>query len=112
HVEKVTDPGGTINYTYYANGTLKTADFGGSVQRTEQDGWGRKTKLTDPSAGVYTYEYNGFGEITKETTPKGTTTYEYDNYGKLVSKTLEGDHTDMAWVYTYKTDTKLPEKTT
>ncbi|MGS2741650.1 RHS repeat-associated core domain-containing protein [Sinomicrobium sp. M5D2P17] len=112
NVEKVTDPGGTINYTYYANGTLKTADYGGSVQRTEQDGWGRKTKLTDPSAGVYTYEYNGYGEMTKETTPKGTTTYEYDNYGKLVNKKLEGDHTDMAWVYTYKTDTKLPEKTT
>ncbi|RNL68614.1 hypothetical protein ED312_23130 [Sinomicrobium pectinilyticum] len=112
NVEKVTDPGGTIQYTYYANGNLKTADYGGSVQRTEQDGWGRKTKLTDPSAGVYTYEYNGYGEMTKETTPKGTTTYEYDNYGKLESKTLEGDHTDMAWVYTYDHEINLPTKTT
>ncbi|MDZ4147697.1 MAG: RHS repeat-associated core domain-containing protein [Flavobacteriaceae bacterium] len=102
------DPGGTVNYTYYGNGNLKTADYGGVAVSVEQDGWGRKTKLTDPSAGIYTYEYNGFGETTKETTPKGQTVYAYDSKGKLLSKVLTGDDTDMAMLYTYHATTKLP----
>lgn len=107
---KVQDPGGTINYKYYAHGGLKSADYGGSVQTLEYDGWGRKTKLADPSAGVYTYTYNGFGEVVQETTPKGTSTYTYDNNtGKLIGKTLNGDATNMVYNYTYNNTTKLPE---
>jgi len=97
----VTDPGGTINYSYYGNGNLKTANYNGVVVATEQDGWGRKTKLTDPSAGTYDYDYNGFGELTSETTPKGATAYEYTPIGKLHQKTIVGDNTDMSIQYTY-----------
>jgi RHS repeat-associated protein len=105
----VQDPGGTINYSYHANGQLKTADYGGSVQALEYDGWGRKTKLTDPSAGVYTYAYNDFGEITEETTPKGTTKYTYDATGTLTAKTLTGDAANLGYNYTYNGTTKLLE---
>ncbi|NJN35972.1 MAG: RHS repeat protein [Nitrospiraceae bacterium] len=70
-ITSLQDPGGTVTYAYFGNGNMKTANYGGSVQTLEQDGWGRKTKLTDPSAGIYTYEYNGYGEVTKETTPQG-----------------------------------------
>lgn len=102
------DPGGTITYSYYAHGGLKTADYGGSTQSLEYDGWRRKTKLTDPSAGVYTYIYNALGEITKETTPKGETNYTYDpTTGKLTSKILTGDHTNLNYSYTYNPTTKL-----
>lgn len=102
------DPGGTINYSYYAHGGLKTADYGGSTQTLEYDGWGRKTKLVDPSAGQYTYTYNGFGEITQETTPKGVTNYTYDNAtGKLTGKTLTGDDTGLGYTYSYNNTTKL-----
>ncbi len=101
------DPGGTINNTYYANGNLKLADYQGSVQSIEQDGWGRKIKLTDPSAGIYTYEYNDLGETTKETTPKGNTVYTYDAVGKLQTKRIQGDGTDMSYTYTYDGSTKL-----
>lgn len=104
------DPGGTINYSYYAHGGLKSTDYGGSIQSLEYDGWGRKTKLTDPSAGAYTYTYNHFGEITQETTPKGVTNYTYDNAtGKLMSKTLnDGAPTpSLAYAYTYNNTTKL-----
>lgn len=107
NVVSVSDPGGTITYTYYANGMQKTASYSGITIRIEQDGWGRKTKLTDPSAGVYTYSYNGFGEIKTETTPKGSTTYSYDAAGKLLSKDIQGDHTDMQLQYTYNASTKL-----
>jgi len=110
-VVSVQDPGGTVTYSYYANGNLKETDYGGSVQTIEQDGWGRKTKLTDPSAGVYTYSYDGWGQIVEETTPKGTATYGYDGVGKVLSKSLVGDSTDMQWTYSYDPVHKLPVQT-
>ncbi|TAF45035.1 MAG: hypothetical protein EAZ64_05515, partial [Sphingobacteriales bacterium] len=106
-VTETTDPGGTIKNTYYANGNLKTADYAGSVQSIEYDGWGRKTKLTDPSAGVYTYTYNDFGETTKETTPKGITTFSYDANGKLIGKVITGSGTNMTYQYIYNSDKLL-----
>jgi RHS repeat-associated protein len=102
------DPGGSINFSYYAHGGLKAANYDGSVQTLEYDGWGRKTKLVDPSAGQYTYTYNAFGEITQETTPKGVTNYAFDNItGKLTSKTLTGDDTGLGYTYSYDNTTKL-----
>jgi|GEM_PF-199445 len=101
------DPGGNISYSYFANGNLKIADYEGITQVTEQDGWGRKIKLTDPSAGVYQYEYDGFSQITKETTPKGVTEYTYDGTGKISTKKVTGDNTNMQYTYTYDGTTKL-----
>jgi RHS repeat-associated protein len=110
NVTQVTDPGGTIAYTYFGNGALKTSTFSGITMTMEQDGWGRKTKLIDPSAGTYTYEYNGFGEMTKEITPKGNTVYLYSTLGKLERKTVTGDAaTNMIINYTYDPLSKLPK---
>lgn len=108
-VASITDPGATINYTYYGNGSLKTADNNGVLVVTEQDGWGRKTKLIDPSAGTYEYEYNGYGEMTKEITPKGITDYTYSPLGKLLKKIIEGDHIEMSINYMYDATNKLLE---
>lgn len=105
-----TDNGGTITYQYFANGNLKSSNFGGVVVEVEQDGWGRKKKLTDPSAGVYEYEYNEFGEIKKETSPKGITNYTIDDFGKVTEKTIvgiNGDTTNNKTVFTYNSGTKL-----
>ncbi|WP_460692271.1 FG-GAP-like repeat-containing protein [Mucilaginibacter puniceus] len=107
NIKTVQDPGGTINYTYFGNGGLKSTDYGGSGQTIEQDGWGRKTKLTDPSAGVYMYTYNQFGEPLTEVTPKGTTTYTYLADGRINSKDITGDHTDMEYAYSYNSDKLL-----
>jgi len=106
-IETLQDPGGTINYSYYANGNMKTANYAGITQSIEQDGWGRKTKLTDPSAGVYAYEYDDWGQLTKETTPKGITQMSYDGAGKVTQKKLTGDDTNMQQDYTYDGTTKL-----
>lgn len=103
--------GGTINYNYFANGNLKETNYSGNKITITQDGWGRKTSLTDPSAGNYTYEYNALGEITKETTPNGSTTYKLYDSGKLDTKTLAGSNTDSKTVYNYGAD-GLPLKTT
>jgi RHS repeat-associated protein len=101
------DPGGTINYSYYANGNMKTANYGGTIQSIEQDGWGRKTKLTDPSAGVYEYQYDNWGQLIKEITPKGLTEISYDSTGKISQKKLTGDDTNIQQDYIYDGTTKL-----
>jgi len=106
-IEILQDPGGTINYSYFANGNLKTAHYAGITQTIEQDGWGRKTKLTDPSAGIYTYNYDEWGQLTKEITPKGVTEMTYDGAGKVTQKKITGDGTDMRMDYIYDTTTKL-----
>lgn len=104
----VIDPGGTINYTYYGNGNLKSADNNGVIVSMEQDGWGRKTKLTDPSAGIYEYTYNGYGELLNETNPKGATNYTYSSIGKLLEKHTTGDNnTDILIQYTYHPVNKM-----
>ena len=100
------DPGGTISYTYYANGNLRQSDYDGVVVRIEQDGWGRKTRLSDPSAGVYTYKYNPYGQLIEEATPKGTTTYAYNSQGRLTKKEITGDATQMTTEYRYDPQTK------
>lgn len=99
NLSSVTESTGTINYSYFGNGNLKSSSFNGSQTILEQDGWGRKSKLIDPSAGTYTYYYDGFGAVTKETTPKGTTDYSYSNAGLLLNKQITGDNTNMFIAY-------------
>ncbi len=91
NVISLTDaPGGTITYNYFANGNLKKTTFEGQQTIITQDGWGRKSKLIEPSAGEYNYTYNGFGQPLTETTPNGATTYTYTNIGKLNTKWVKG----------------------
>ncbi|MBT2559801.1 VCBS repeat-containing protein [Pedobacter sp. ISL-68] len=106
-VVSLQDPGGTINYSYFANGNMKTAYYAGITQTVEQDGWGRKTKLTDPSAGVYEYQYDSWGQLTKEITPKGITENAWDATGRITQKKIVGDDTNMQQDYTYDGTTKL-----
>ena len=91
---------------------MKQANYGSHIVNTEIDGWGRKTKLNDPSAGEYTYTYTILGEILTEATPKGTTTYSYDAYGKLTNKSVQGDLTDLSLRYAYDPSSKLLTSTT
>lgn len=86
------------------------SNFNGVIVAVEQDGWGRKTKLIDPSAGTYEYQYNEFGEMTKEISPKGVTNYTIDAFGKVTQKTIVGtggDPTNTKTTYTYNSTSKL-----
>ena len=104
------DTGGTIKYTYFGNGALKTANYEGVEQKITQDGWGRKTSITDPSAGRYTYQYDTWGNLTEETTPKGKTTFNYaQGTDRLTEKHITGDYTDMRIRYTYNADKLLTQ---
>jgi len=106
--------GGTIKYDYFANGNLKQTDYNGVKINIEQDGWGRKTKITDPSAGTFTYKNNDLGELEVETSKNGevVTTITRDNNGKPIKKTVIGSGTDTETIYDYDTTTKLLNKTT
>ncbi|MGE8342155.1 MAG: polymorphic toxin type 23 domain-containing protein, partial [Flavobacterium sp.] len=101
------NPGGTITYAYFANGNLKSSNYNGINTTIEQDGWGRKTKLIDASAGTYAYNYNGFGEMVSETTPNGTTVHTLDGVGKIIQKTVSGTNTNSKTTYTYDSSSKL-----
>ena len=100
-------PGGTITYTYFANGNLKSSNYNGEVTTIEQNGWGRKIKLTDPSAGEYNYTYNDVGQVLTETTPNGTTTYTLNTLGKLTQKKIVGTNTNSTTTYAYDATSKL-----
>ncbi len=104
------DSGGEITYQYHPNGTLKTADYDGIKITVEQDGWGNKTQLSDPSAGVYRYEYDALGRLTKEITPKGETQTVYDDYGKPLYEIANGEGTNRSMQYTYDSETQLLTK--
>jgi len=66
-VESSTVNGKTVSYTYYPSGLTKTATpEGGQSLLMEYNLQGKRTKLTDPDAGVIETTYNGFGELVKE----------------------------------------------
>lgn len=109
-VTSVQDPGGTVTYSYFANGNLKTSNYGSSVQTIEQDGWGQRTKLVDPSAGTYLYTYDGWGQVKQETSPLGQSQFVYDQAGKLSTRNFTGTATNMQWTYTYDATSKLLNK--
>lgn len=111
-------PGGTINYTYDANGNLLESNFEGIKTTIAYDNWGRKTQLADsytgtyPTTGIYKYTYNAYGEVKTEVAPKGTTTYTYHGLsGRLLTKSIQGlttaDATNIVSTYNYNATTKL-----
>ncbi|QHI38239.1 tRNA(Glu)-specific nuclease WapA [Kordia antarctica] len=107
NIISIQDDGGTINYTYYANGKMKSTNYDSHIVNVTIDGWGRKIALTDPSAGTYTYQYNILGETLQAVTPKGTTSYQYSPEGKLIRKEVVGDQTNIVTDYEYNPATKL-----
>ncbi len=93
------DSGGTIYYNYYPDGAVKTITAPGSVNtRMEYDAAGNQTKLDDPSAGVTTYTYNGYGQMLTSTNNRGQQiSVSYHADGRVNTKTMpEGVET---WGY-------------
>ena len=108
---KHTDAGGTIYYKYFPNGALKETNYDGIVTKIEIDGWGNKTKLIDPSAGTYLYEYDNLSRIKKETNPKGgITSFTYDDLGRPLTENTNSASESTAIVknFGYNPTTKLP----
>lgn len=96
-VASVSESGGeTVNYSYFANGNLKSTYTSDASTIIEQDGFGRKVTLVDPSAGTFRYTYDNYGSLlSEEAVNKGLTTYKLDDYGRIVEKTVKGFGDDL-----------------
>ncbi|CAD0007102.1 FG-GAP-like repeat-containing protein [Flavobacterium chungangense] len=101
--------GGTINYSYFSNGNLKQTKYNNIAIDINQNGWGQKTSLIDPSAGTFEYKHNDLGELEEETSQNGNvkTTITRDSSGRPVKKTIKGGGTNSETTYTYDA-LKLP----
>ena len=98
------DKGGMINFTFNATGELLTTQYGSNIITTKYDTWGRKSEFYDPSNGLYKYEYNGFGQMKKQTSPKGFKEYLYNEKGQtigLIEKSNIAGLTDKSIDFSY-----------
>ena len=88
NVKSSYDPATGVTYKYYSNGNPKSATTGGNVVSMQYDAAGRRTKLTDPSAGETNYTYDAYGRLLTQTDARGyTTTNTYNSRGQLTNST-------------------------
>jgi RHS repeat-associated protein len=101
----VTDADGiTLRYRYDADGNLtEVGNPNNTAIPTTQIhyiGLGRKDYTIDPDMGEWRYEYNSFGDLTKQRDAKGVeTTMLYDNLGRMMQKSSGPEYT--YWLYDY-----------
>ncbi len=97
---EVNDGGGRIEYTLLPDGQPSAVCVDGSITTAfEYDLYGRRTAISDPSAGRRTTAYDENGHIASETDPRGVTvTSVYSANGMLASQTF-GD--DMTVIFGY-----------
>lgn len=110
-----TDKGGTVQFSYNAAGEQIKAQYAENIVTTKYDVWGRKSEFNDPSNGLYKYEYDGFGQPKKITSPKGTKEYTYNSLGQLISQkelsTVDGGQaTNKTISFTYDNKGRLTAK--
>lgn len=62
-------------------------DAKGNVTRIRYDSLGRKTGMTDPDMGIWSYEYDPNGNLIKQTDAKRQTiTFHYDALNRLEAR--------------------------
>lgn len=82
----------------------------GETVRTEYNIQGNKSLVDDPDLGVWSYRYDGFGQLVQQTDSKGQSTYfTYDKLGRKISETVESkvnhgekevtQSTTKSWIY-------------
>jgi RHS repeat-associated protein len=90
---KVSEPAGDITYNYYYPGLPDTIKSGDVKTIITYDNIGRRTSITDPSAGTTTFEYDNQNRLIEQTDANGTTSeYEYDKYGRETGRSIEDDN--------------------
>ena len=88
------DAAGTTTYTLRDDGQPSSITAPGGITTAFQyDDYGRRTAITDPSAGIRitSYEYNSDGSsVTTETNSLGTISTSLDKYGRITCVTRTG----------------------
>jgi len=86
-VISATDDGGTITYDHYSSGNIKSITANGSMVEFMYDEYGRQTSLSDPDAGICSYDYNAYGELVSQTDANNNNyTMTYDILGRIETK--------------------------
>ena len=112
-LESATTNGKKVSYTYYPNGSLKTATpEGGEPVYMEYDKRGNRTLIKEADGGTVKKAYNIFGQVTESSHQQGsgstvTTTYTYSPAGLLTQMNRGGSITD----YVYDGRNRLISKT-
>jgi YD repeat-containing protein len=86
----------------------KVTDTAGNQTTITYNNYSRKTNMTDPDMGAWTYGYDVFGNLTSQTDARGcVTTLSYDSLNRLTGKTYSGAGcgTTPAITYTYDSTT-------
>jgi RHS repeat-associated protein len=97
-----TDPVSSVRYVYDPCGKPSAAISEGDSVCMEYDGAGRRTKLTDPDAGIVTTTYDALGRVKTQRDTNGVlTTYTYNSRGQLTQESTGSTTT----YYTYGTGT-------
>jgi YD repeat-containing protein len=109
------EEGSYVEYTYTADGNLKTTTVAGDSSTTitlSYDEFGRKIGMDDPDMGVWSYAYNAFGQLASQVDAKSQiTTMSYDILGRMVSRTDDFQGTTEAtstWTYGDANDPQNP----
>ena len=97
NIIRVEDEGGAIDYTLRLDGQPAMVSVtGGGVTTIEYDRYGRRTRITDPSAGVQTdttsYNADG-GTVSVHTNPNGSIITYSDKYGRVTRIERPGEYT-------------------
>lgn len=102
---KVTDPAGTINYTYWLGGKpLEIKITGNLVTSFKYDNYGRQIEINDPSSGKTTYGYDEYGNRNSVTNANGEINImSYDKFGRVLSV----ERPEFNTAYTYNDDGKI-----
>jgi len=97
---KVVDAAGkAMTYGYDADGNLElTTDPVGNVLYGHFDRRGRRDRVNDPDLGVWSYQYNGYGDFTGQVDAVGRgTTMTYDRLGRMIARN-DGSGSSQ-WIY-------------
>ena len=102
NVISVSDAGGTITYTLRNDGQPSSVTAPGNVVTSfSYDGYGRRTKIEDPSAGIQidSCVWNSDGSsVQTHTNPNGTVVTYKDKYGRTTSVERPGEY-NTTYVY-------------
>lgn len=99
NLTSVTDPSGTVDYDYDADGQISSVvAYDDIVTTIDYDICRRKTGLIDPSLGHIKYSYDAAGNLASETNANGeVTSYEYDSFNRLTAKNNSELHTEYVY---------------